>query len=373
MSDTTVMGAAIVRAGRVLVTRRRLPEDLAGGWEFPGGKVEAGEAPDAAVVREVAEELGCEIAVTGQLSGAEQIRPGLVLRVAVAEIMAREPIPFEHDMVRWLAPEDLGSVRWLAPDLRFLPELRELLLDGQRLEGNVSGVVRIGTTVRRATGPWTAAVHELLQHVAARGVPCVPRVLGHDSRGREVLTFLRGVVVDVDSEALTEQQIVSVTRWVQTLHAAVSDFSSPGPWRMLPSERKPNEIICHNDVAPYNICFNGDVLAGVFDWDMAGPNTPLIDLGFLAWNAVPLWRDLSPAVCARRLDLIAQSYAGPSSEEILHATVSRVEQLVAGIKAGQAAGDEGMLNLGDTGEPARSEQALTELVDRIPSIVEELT
>ncbi len=128
-----VMGAAIVREGRVLAARRTLPEGLAGGWEFPGGKVEPGEEPDHAIVREIAEELGCGIEVTGHLSGEVAIREGYTLRVALARLSDGEPVPQEdeHDAVRWLGPEELDAVTWLEPDLPFLDELREVLLDGE--------------------------------------------------------------------------------------------------------------------------------------------------------------------------------------------------------------------------------------------------
>ena len=137
-----VMGAAIVRDGRVLAARRTFPADLAGGWELPGGKVEPGEVPDQAVVREVAEELGCAIEVTGRLSGEAEIRDGDTLRVAVARLVDGEPTPREddHDAVRWLGPGELDAVRWLAPDRPFLEELREILLDASA--GSREEVVR---------------------------------------------------------------------------------------------------------------------------------------------------------------------------------------------------------------------------------------
>ena len=365
-----VVGTAIIRHGRVLAARRVGPADVAGGWELPGGKVEPGESPPDAAVREVAEELGCEIEVTGMLSGESAVEAGYVLQVALATLTSGEPVPREHDAVRWLGPEELEHLRWLPSDRPFLSQLRELLLDGTRLDGgNVGGAVRIGRTVRRDTGPWSPAVHALLSHL--EGFPCVPRVLGTDERGREVLTFLPGHVVDIDSEILTEEQIVSVTRWVRRLHEEMRGFSHPGPWRMHDGTMKAGEIICHNDVAPYNICFEGDELVGVFDWDMSGPNTPLIDLGFLAWNAVPLWRDLSPVTSARRLELIAKTYSGPSPAEILHATVVRAEQMIEGIRAGQAAGEPGMLNLA-TIEPERTSESLADLKRRIPAIEQEL-
>jgi 8-oxo-dGTP diphosphatase len=139
-----VMGAAIVREGRVLAARRTSPPEAAGGWELPGGKVEDSESPAAAVVREVAEELGCGIEVTGMLTGEAPIRDGLTLRVAVAHLVEGEPVPLEaqHDAVRWLGPEELDEVAWLSPDVPFLDEVRELLLDGVPLEGEPAGARR---------------------------------------------------------------------------------------------------------------------------------------------------------------------------------------------------------------------------------------
>src|SRR5262249_28315080 len=162
-------------------------------------------------------------------------------------------------------------------------------------------------TVRRATGPWTPAVHALLDHLAPR-LRYVPRVYGLDERGREVLEYLPGRVVDVDTELLTVGQISSVVRWTRTFHEAVPDFSHPGPWRCFPLPGP--VLIGHNDIAPYNVCFDGDELVGVFDWDMSGPTTPLFELAFIAWNCVPLWRDLDPDLAARRLGVIASGYGG---------------------------------------------------------------
>ena len=129
-----VVGAAIVHEGRVLAARRSAvvwPGGTAG-WEFPGGKVEPGESLEQAAVREVREELGCEIEVTGHLAGEVPVRDGYTLRVALGALTDGEPTPAEdeHDAVRWLGPDELESVAWLAPDLPFLPELRVVLRQG---------------------------------------------------------------------------------------------------------------------------------------------------------------------------------------------------------------------------------------------------
>ena len=122
-----VVAAAIVRGGRVLATRRTAPPELAGRWELPGGKVEPGETRAAALEREIAEELGCPVAVTGWLHGEAPIGATHTLVVATARLVGEEPDPVEHDRLRWLAADELGEVDWLEPDRPFLPELAALL------------------------------------------------------------------------------------------------------------------------------------------------------------------------------------------------------------------------------------------------------
>ncbi len=243
-----------------------------------------------------------------------------------------------------------------------LPEgSQEIQLPG----GNVGGAVRIGDTVRRRTGPWTPAVHSLLDYLAGR-VPGIPQVLGRDEQGREVLSYLPGRVVDIDTELLGEGQIGSLVRWTRAFHNAVTGFNHPGPWRFF---RVPHaSLICHNDIAPYNACFAGDDVAGVFDWDLAGPSTPLMELAFIAWNCVPLWRDIGPDNAARRLALIASSYGEFGATQILHAVPNRIQLMLEWIPAAAAAGDEGMANLMTAGEPGKSGAALADLRTRLPGI-----
>jgi len=341
-SPLLVVGAAVVRDGRVLAARRTRPAGSAGSWEFPGGKVEPGEDPDAAVVREVREELGCEVRVTGRLSGEQHVAPGYALRVLRAELVSGEPVPREHDAVRWLGPEDLDDVRWLAPDVPFLAELRELLLDGLRLPGGqVGGAVRIGGTVRRPTGPWTPAVHRLLGWLRQQDVPAVPEVLALDARGREVLTFLPGTVVT--ARPLTDAQLGAVARWARKLHEAVAGLDDGGPWRFFGAPAP--VLVAHNDLTPANVCFEGDRLTGVFDWDLAGPSTPLLELAHLAWHGVPLSGGVDPVTAARRLELVATSYGGLSGRAVLAAVPTRVRIAVEGIRTAVANGDEQMRNL----------------------------
>ena len=122
-----VVGAAIVRDGKVLAARRTAPASAAGRWEFPGGKVEPGETDADSLVREIDEELGVGITVDGWLGGEQPVGERYVLRVALATLVHGEPTPTEHDRVRWLGADELDEVDWLEPDRPFLTELSALL------------------------------------------------------------------------------------------------------------------------------------------------------------------------------------------------------------------------------------------------------
>ncbi len=371
--EIEVVAAAIVRDGRVLAARRVQPTDVAGGWELPGGKVDADETAEDAVVREIYEELGCTIDIVGALEGRVPIKPGYSMTVKVARLQSGELVPHEHDAVRWLGPEELGDVAWLAADQPFLPELRERLLDGQLLAGgNVGGALRIGKTVRRATGPWSPSVHGLLEHLRRSGLVAVPLVFGADERGREVLGYLDGRVPDVNGELIATDTLADAMRWLRRFHDVVADYRPAGVWRTTNRPLDADEIICHHDFAPYNVALggpaDGERVVGVFDWDMAGPGRPIDDLAFAAWNWVPLFRDVGTSVSARRLEVMASAYAGVAAVEILDHVVPRLQRSVDVITAGQAAGDPGLLALGAVGEPGRSAERVRELVARLPAI-----
>ncbi len=130
-----VVGVALLRCDdtgtRVLAARRTAPPEAAGGWELPGGKCEPGEDLARAAVREVSEELGCTVRVTGRLQGRTLIRPGLTLEVVTAELVAGDPSPTEHDALAWLGAAELDDVSWLPADVPFLGELAALLTRGR--------------------------------------------------------------------------------------------------------------------------------------------------------------------------------------------------------------------------------------------------
>ena len=121
----TVVGAAIIRDRRVLAARRRTPANLAGLWEFPGGKVEPGESESTAVVRECYEELGISVAVECQL-GRAPIGENTELVLFAATLRKGQPTSSTtHDLLRWLGMDELATVQWLEPDEKLLHAVEE--------------------------------------------------------------------------------------------------------------------------------------------------------------------------------------------------------------------------------------------------------
>jgi 8-oxo-dGTP diphosphatase len=123
-----IVGAAIVADGLVLGCERARPPEVAGRWEFPGGKVEPGEDEVDALVRECEEELGVVIAVGERVGGDIPLaHGGALLRVWLAKLVSGEPSPLEHASLRWFAADDLDSVPWLPADAPIVNELARLL------------------------------------------------------------------------------------------------------------------------------------------------------------------------------------------------------------------------------------------------------
>ena len=117
---------------RVLAARRSAAGALAGGWEFPGGKVEPAEDPVAALHRELDEELQIRVRLGAELPAADGVAwplaGNLVMRLWFAEVIGGTPtVTGSHDELRWLAAGQLDDVSWLPADRPIVDRLRPLL------------------------------------------------------------------------------------------------------------------------------------------------------------------------------------------------------------------------------------------------------
>ncbi|WP_233159137.1 NUDIX domain-containing protein [Pseudonocardia sp. MH-G8] len=123
-----VVATALLRDGTVLAAQRTRPPALAGRWELPGGRVEPGEAEPAAVVRELREELGALVRVTGRI-GTDILLDDMLLRVhtAVPVPGGPEPRPLEHAALRWAGAADVPGIEWVEADRAVAADLVALL------------------------------------------------------------------------------------------------------------------------------------------------------------------------------------------------------------------------------------------------------
>ena len=187
--------------------------------------------------------------------------------------------------------------------------------------GNMADVVvRVGDTVRRPAGPWTPTVHMLLHFLADQGFEGAPRPLGMDSKGREVLTFAEGVLVHDHKQRIESVEgLQQVARLIRSLHELTAGLVGHlnGPWREDFRDPSPTlDIICHNDLGPWNLIANDDDLVFI-DWDLAAPGRRLWDLGWAAIGFIPLLADsnLGPEETAERIRSFSSAYGLARGEE----------------------------------------------------------
>jgi len=129
MKHFDVVAAVLIKDNRVFCAQRKDAGETAKKWEFPGGKIEVGEQPQQALVREIAEELLTKIEVSDHLiSVNHQYHDfAITLHAYLATILSGTLVLSEHLDSRWLSRNELTSVDWAAADLLVVDKVRQLL------------------------------------------------------------------------------------------------------------------------------------------------------------------------------------------------------------------------------------------------------
>ena len=198
------------------------------------------------------------------------------------------------------------------------------------------GLVRVGETVRRPPAMNSDFVHCLLRHLEAVGFEGVPRSLGVDAKGRDVLSWIEGEVPGELSAAYGDAILAIAAGFIRRYHDATA------PLLAAPSAVSAGlQVVCHNDLSPCNFVFRASLPVALIDFDAAAPGTRAHDLGYAAW----LWLDLGSTDMAapeqrRRLDIFLNAYGpGPTRPDVVRAILQRQDLLVS---QAQRTGDTAM-------------------------------
>ena len=126
MEGIRVVGAVIVDRGLVLCAQRGPNGNLAGLWEFPGGKVEAEESPESALEREICEELNCVVRVGPEITTTsyEYAFGKVTLTTFYCSLVEGTPRTSEHAAIAWLTPRDLQTLEWAPADIPAVEKIR---------------------------------------------------------------------------------------------------------------------------------------------------------------------------------------------------------------------------------------------------------
>ena len=128
MKVIKVVAAIIIDDGKVFATQRGYGE-FKGGWEFPGGKIDAGETPEEALVREIKEELDTVVEVNELLDTVEYDYPNFHLSMDcfICKIKSGDLVLKEHEAAAWLTKDELKSVEWLPADITLIDKIRSVI------------------------------------------------------------------------------------------------------------------------------------------------------------------------------------------------------------------------------------------------------
>ncbi len=180
------------------------------------------------------------------------------------------------------------------------------------------GVVQIKNTVRRPVKPGSEFTHSLLKLLEKRKFNYAPRFLGIDEKGREILTFIEGSVPRGEV-VWTDAQLNKVVQIMKEFHNATGGSKLAGI----------KEVICHNDIAPWNTILNEGTPVAFIDFDDAAPGNRVDDLAYFLWTFLELGNDISPDTQATKIQMLCSTYGFSDGQALLNAILEQQQKILS--------------------------------------------
>jgi hypothetical protein len=224
-------------------------------------------------------------------------------------------------------------------------------------------VVRSGDVIRRSAGPWSPAVHAWLAHLAEVAPGLAPKPVALDLNGGTAeLTYVPGVVLSGGASPgylWRDETLAAVARLVRRFHDAAQSFIPPAgaAWQQTMAFPGGGNVICHNDLAPWNTVFAAERPVALIDWDEAAPGPRWWDVAYALWHFVPLYGDADSDPFglaefeprARRSRLFCDAYGLQDREGLADHIVQRQRTVYRVFRDGAQRGDPAYVRLWEMG------------------------
>src|SRR5690554_280050 len=208
--------------------------------------------------------------------------------------------------------------------------------------GNLNSPILNNNLIYKDATAATNTIHELLSYVRAQGIDWIPKSYGLNSKDKHVLSYIDGFVPQETPDWIWNEDIlIEIALRLRQWHDATVNFKYEKAHWLLDNDEI-NEVICHNDFAPYNCVFKNKNFKGLIDFDVCSSGSRIWDIAYTSYRFIPLFPDknkgkhsevspFSKEVMLIRLKLFLNTYSN-NNKEFLYDEEEVIDKIVKRLK-----------------------------------------